>query len=932
MTIPAFRAIEAGRAPAIGLGAGAGFVIGYLALCALGLILAPDLARPACMPFGAGLALAFLLVGGARRWPVVLAAALAAQLLLPLAGLAPLDARALALAAALAVVATAEAWAGRALLARWHGAPRHAAGPAETGAETGAALHLEGWRDLGRLAVLAGGLALAGATAGAGAMQGLARIWPGGPAPGWPGWAAVDAAGLLLVTPAALLGPWAAPGAICLGGRALPRLGWGGALAILAALAASLAARTAAEGAGWPAAGLLLAGLAFTILLAVHLLSRRMGPAGAATLPPRDTAGTAPPGHLDLALGAARIAVFEVEPATGAAVYSPTWKALLGLPAEAAIEGRDAFLALVHPEDRPALEAADAACIAGRAERSVAEFRVRMPDGGWRWMRTEAVAEARDAGGHARRLVGVQADIDELVRGREALRASEEMIGLAIKAAPIGMAILGLDGRFQQVNDALGAFVGLERSEITGRNLDSLVHPDAQAWLAESVAGLLLGTRDKAEAALRCLHEDGSEIWGNLSIAVVRDSLGRALSFVLQVQDIDAQKKLERAKGEFIATVSHELRTPLTSIGGSLGLMLNGVAGELPEPARRMLAIAQKNASRLILLVNDILDMESLSAGKMGFAFEDVDVATVVRRSVADIRKAAEATGLTVAADLARGALLVRADPARLQQVLTNFLSNAVKFSPPQGRIEIGAAVDETAVRIWVTDHGPGVPPAFRSKIFLAFSQADSSATRSNEGTGLGLAISRQLVERMGGRIGFETDPGHATTFWCALPRAAAPQPGADAAAPGRPCVLHVEADAGFAGIVRTAFGPRAEIVHAASAAEAAALLRARRFDLLLLDDGTAAGGAPGLIDRFLRGAPDAPVMALTANDSPARDPRVQRSFLKTRAAVQRTVSACLGAIAARGGGRPPPGDPATDPAALPPADDPAAGAQPARS
>jgi DNA-binding response OmpR family regulator/two-component sensor histidine kinase len=223
-------------------------------------------------------------------------------------------------------------------------------------------------------------------------------------------------------------------------------------------------------------------------------------------------------------------------------------------------------------------------------------------------------------------------------------------------------------------------------------------------------------------------------------------------------------------KDEFVATVSHELRTPLTSISGSLGLFAGQWASKLPESAARLLTIAHTNSQRLARLLNDILDVEKLESGRVVFNLSKVAVRSLVEGAIEDNRGFAGSYGVQVRLDVASGDFDVNADPDRLAQVVTNLLSNAIKFSPADGDVLVGVESNAGNVRITVRDHGPGVPVEFKPHIFEKFSQADATNTRQKGGTGLGLSIVKQIVERLGGKIGFDDAPGGGAVFYVDLP------------------------------------------------------------------------------------------------------------------------------------------------------------------
>lgn len=231
------------------------------------------------------------------------------------------------------------------------------------------------------------------------------------------------------------------------------------------------------------------------------------------------------------------------------------------------------------------------------------------------------------------------------------------------------------------------------------------------------------------------------------------------------------RKRLERLKNEFVATVSHELRTPLTSISASLGLLMGKAGGFLPPPVLRLLKIAHSNSQRLVRLVNDVLDIEKLESGQVVFDLRRIDVGQLVEQATAANSGLAEEHGVHLRIEGSKsGIAYVRADADRLAQVLTNLVSNAVKFSPPGSEVVITVAQEPEFVRISVRDYGSGIAPDFKSRIFERFAQADATNSRRKGGTGLGLSIVKQIVERLGGKVGFFDAAGCGTVFYIDLP------------------------------------------------------------------------------------------------------------------------------------------------------------------
>jgi PAS domain S-box-containing protein len=327
------------------------------------------------------------------------------------------------------------------------------------------------------------------------------------------------------------------------------------------------------------------------------------------------------------------------------------------------------------------------------------------------------------------------------------------------------LCIAGYDGYFKELNSAWERTLGWTLEELKARPYLELIHPDDREATSAEVLRLRLGG-----AALdfenRYLTRDGTYRWLCWRASPAAD---RGLIYVV-ARDIQEQKRIEQMKNDFVSVVSHELRTPLTSIRGSLGLIDGGVAGELPEKVRTLVGIAARNSERLGRLINDILDMEKIESGKMGFRLSPLELMPLVEQAVEGNRAYAEAYGTELRIMAAVPDARVWADADRILQVMANLLSNAAKFSPRGRVVEIAVARLDGRLRVAVTDYGKGISPAFRPQIFGKFAQADASSTRHKGGTGLGLSISKAIVERHGGSIGFDSEPGVATTFYFDLP------------------------------------------------------------------------------------------------------------------------------------------------------------------
>jgi PAS domain S-box-containing protein len=486
---------------------------------------------------------------------------------------------------------------------------------------------------------------------------------------------------------------------------------------------------------------------------------------------------------------------------------------------------------LLFPEDVPAFRASRKGRRDGEADLS--EVRFRRKDGGTLWA-IKATSPLRGAAGVYAGSVSFFTDITARREADAALRESEARRRAYFEHAAVGIMLVTLGGRILEVNPALCAITGYERSELTGAELGSLLPGQLPDSTRDQLRELAVGARPSLQVEQTFVTKGGQELCLDVTASAIRNDKGRVLELVVVVQDVTERKVAERTKDEFVSVVSHELRTPLTSIRGALGLLAGGAVGQMPATAQRMLEVAVQSTDRLVRLINDILDFERLSAGKLTLSCQPCDSARLVSGAVEELRGAADAA--SVGLHVGRVGGRVWADPDRVTQTLTNLIGNAIKFSPPQASIQLSAVPQDGMVCFAVEDHGPGIPHDQLEAVFGRFTQVDSSDARQAGGTGLGLAISRSLVEQHGGRIWAESVPGEGSAFRFTLP--AVPEPAAGDDEDGsRPFVLVCDDDPSVRSVVKAileATGYR--VWAAATGEEAIALARRRRPDVIVLD------------------------------------------------------------------------------------------------
>jgi PAS domain S-box-containing protein len=359
----------------------------------------------------------------------------------------------------------------------------------------------------------------------------------------------------------------------------------------------------------------------------------------------------------------------------------------------------------------------------------------------------------------------------ELDEARRQVEASGRKLALFAERSPIAVLELAPDGTVLQVNQAGETLFGYAQGELLGQHVKRLVLPEFHDEFDRNWATLVSTRAPQTGVKVRNPRRDGVELVGDWSVTPLVNPDEQLLAIIAQGRDITGELEAERVKKEFTSTLSHELRTPLTAIIGSLQLINSGVLGELEKDVVELTEVAERNGQRLLDLINDLLDIEKIESGKLTLSPEQIPLEELVSEALVLNKAFGERFKVRFEAHCALAGAMVNADRKRLLQIVTNLLSNAAKFSPEGGVVEVTAEEQDGRLRVGVHDRGSGIPDNFRAKIFGRFTQADSATTRKKGGTGLGLAICKRLIEMMGGRIGFADREGGGTTFWFDLPR-----------------------------------------------------------------------------------------------------------------------------------------------------------------
>jgi PAS domain S-box-containing protein len=382
-------------------------------------------------------------------------------------------------------------------------------------------------------------------------------------------------------------------------------------------------------------------------------------------------------------------------------------------------------------------------------------------------------------------------DITQQRRIEESLRASERKFQDFYDNAPdMYLSTRTRTNEIVECNATCTRLLGFSKEEIIGRSIFDLYHPSCLEE-AELAATHLLDHGEVHDVELSVRAKDGTKIQVSASATALRDPLGRISRARVVLRDITERKRLaelrsqsqelreehrraqeaSRLKGEFLANMSHELRTPLNAILGFTELIRDGKVGPINDTQKEFMGDILSSGKHLLTLINDVLDLSKIEAGKMTFRPEALELQLVIREVADILRELAAKKKIKLTHDIEEleG---IHLDPSKLKQVLYNYLSNAIKFTDEGGSVTVRARADGPEYfRIEVQDTGIGIAPEDIDRLFVEFQQLDGGTSKRHGGTGLGLALTKRIVTTQGGRVGVESTPGKGSTFYAVLPR-----------------------------------------------------------------------------------------------------------------------------------------------------------------
>ena len=487
--------------------------------------------------------------------------------------------------------------------------------------------------------------------------------------------------------------------------------------------------------------------------------------------------------RLSLAIKASGIGLWDWNIPTSEIYFSDTFYTLLGYEPGELPMSLDTWKELCHPDDADAARADIHRHFDGETDLYVNEHRLRAKDGSWIWIRDVGEVVERDERGGPKRMTGVHVDIDALMRTQREIASLEENLRLFIRHTPAAVAMFDRDLRYIVASEGWFEQYNLNHEDIVGRSHYDVFPSIPDRW--KDIHKRVLEGHPLSAERDYFIRENGVEQWIRWELRPWRDSSGDVGGLVMFTEVITDQIHHERtletarraaeaastAKSEFLANMSHEIRTPMTAILGFTDLLLEP---DLASDERvEHVATIRNNAAHLLEIINNILDMSKIEAGRMTTERVRISPARVIQDVASLSSTRADNKDIKLCVDFQTPVPAgIHTDPTKLRQILVNLVGNAVKFTD-QGAVELRVRYDEDDRRldIAVADSGIGMSPEQLEAVgrFEAFTQADSSTTRRFGGTGLGLRISNSLAKLLGGRIEIDSTEGQGSVFTLSL-------------------------------------------------------------------------------------------------------------------------------------------------------------------
>jgi len=498
--------------------------------------------------------------------------------------------------------------------------------------------------------------------------------------------------------------------------------------------------------------------------------------------------------RLKLALEGSGDGLWDWNVVTGEVYVNSNWVQMLGYAQdELSVDDASAWTELIHPEDLPWVTELLDAHLKDSNQPYCYDYRLRSKSGEWKWVTNYGKVVARAADGQPLRMVGTHKDIGDRKETELRLQETSQRLALATNSASIGIWDYDIVNNVLIWDEQMSRLYGIPLGEFGGayEAWQQGVHPEDRQAADLAIHKAIAGTED--------FHNIFRVIWKNGEIhhieahaMVLRDETGNAQRMIGVNWDISDRKKAEeqlklsaerislanaelsraaRLKDEFLAGMSHELRTPLNAVLGMSEVLLEEIYGNLTDRQKQSVSLIERSGRHLLTLINDILDLSKIEAGKMSLEINAVQVRQLCKASLSLVKELAQTKGIEINCNIDPSIGKIELDERRIRQVLINLLSNAIKFTNEGGKVDLSVRCpDAGKIEFSVSDTGIGIAADQMGRLFQPFTQLDNSLSRRYAGTGLGLSLVRRIVELHGGSVSLESEVNKGSCFTVSLP------------------------------------------------------------------------------------------------------------------------------------------------------------------